>query len=119
MPLGYGRPDFDGLADGPAGSMPYPEFLTKVKSKEVEGVVFMPPSGNEAYAIINGKSVRIGKGWPVEVANSWSSPTWVVRILQNEGIPYSYNYDLRPAPKTYPKPGEKKPVEQYVPAGKM
>ena len=54
----------------------------------------MPPSGDEAYALIGGKSVRIGEGWPVEVSNSWSSPTWVVRILENEGIPYAYNYDL-------------------------
>lgn len=58
-----------------------------LKAKKVEGVVFMPPSGDVAFALIDGKSVRIGKGWPVEVSNSWSSPMWVVRILQNEGVP--------------------------------
>ena len=83
----YGRPDFNGLEDAPENSMPYPDFLKAIKDKKVEGVVFQPPMGNEAYAIIGGKSVRIGKGWPVEVSNSWSSPVWVVRILENEGVP--------------------------------
>ena len=32
--------------------------------------------------------MRIGEGWPIEISNSWSSPTWVVRILKNEGVPY-------------------------------
>ena len=75
----YGRPDFNGLEGAPAGSLPYPDFLKAVKEKKVEGVVFLPPSGNVAYAVIDGKSVRIGDGWPIEVSNSWSSPQWVVR----------------------------------------
>ena len=91
----YGRPDFNGLEDAPENSMPYPDFLKAIKDKKVEGVVFQPPMGNEAYAIIGGKSVRIGKGWPVEVSNSWSSPVWVVRILENEGVPYAWNFNLK------------------------
>lgn len=75
--------------------MPYPEFLKAVKAKKVDGVVFQPPSGDVAYALIEGTSVRMGEGWPVEVSNSWSSPTWVVRILENEGIPYTWNFDLK------------------------
>ena len=75
--------------------MPYPEFLQALKDKKVEGVVFQPPSGDVAFALIDGKSIRIGEGWPVEVSNSWSSPIWVVRILQNEGVPYAFNYDLK------------------------
>ena len=51
-------------------------------------------SSGSAFALIDGKSVRIGEGWPVEISNSWSSPTWVVRILQNEGVPYAFNFDL-------------------------
>jgi len=92
----YAATDFNGLAkaDAPAGAMPYPEFLAALKAKKVEGVIFQPPAGDVAYALIGGKSVRIGEGWPVEVSNSWSSPTWVVRILQNEGVPYAWNFDL-------------------------
>jgi len=75
--------------------MPYADFLAAVKAKKVEGVVFEPPSGDIAYALIDGKSVRIGEGWPVEIANSWSSPTWVVRILENEGVPYAWNFNLK------------------------
>ena len=51
-------------------------------------------TSGSAFALIDGKSVRIGEGWPVEISNSWSSPTWVVRILQNEGVPYAFNFDL-------------------------
>lgn len=93
----YSNPDFNGLPKqaAPANSMPYPDFLKALKEKRVEGVVFEPPMGDEAYAIVDGKSVRIGEGWPVEVSNSWSSPQWVVRILQNEEVPYVWNFDLK------------------------
>lgn len=74
--------------------MPYGEFLKALKDKKVEGVVFEPPSGSEAYAIVDGKSVRMGEGWPTDLGNSWSSPTWVVRILEEEGVPYKFNFDL-------------------------
>jgi len=113
----YGRPDFNGLEKAPPGSLPYPEFLEAVKQKKVEGVVFMPPSGDVAYALIGGKRVRIGKGWPIATSNSWSDPTWVARILQNEDVPYVFDYDLSPAKKkSYPKPGEKKAYTPYVPS---
>lgn len=41
----------------------------------------------------------MGKGWPVEISNSWSSPAWVARILDNEKIPFEYKYDLKLKPK--------------------
>jgi len=93
----YSNPEFNGLPKqaAPAGSLPYPDFLKALKEKRVEGVVFKPPMGDEAYAIVDGKSVRIGEGWPVEVSNSWSSPSWVVRILQNEGVPYAWDFNLK------------------------
>jgi hypothetical protein len=104
----YGRPDFNGMPAeyAPAGSLPYPDFLQALRDKRVEGVVFEPPSGDVAYALIDNKPVRIGEGWPVEVSNSWSSPTWVVRILDNEGVPYKFNYNLkmRPKARTAPPP---------------
>ena len=37
--------------------------------------------------------------YPVEISNSWSSPTWVVRILNNEKIPYKFTYDLKIKPQ--------------------
>ena len=113
----YGATDFDGLKkeDAPVGAMPYQEFLAAVKDKKVEGVVFQPPSGDEAYAIIGGKSLRIGEGWPVEISNSWSSPTWVVRILQNEGVPYAFNYDLTTKSKTTNKASYTPKTYKYEP----
>jgi hypothetical protein len=106
-------------------SMPYSDFLQAVKDKRVFGVDLMAPNGDEAYALIKdaagtGKRcseydpnarvvdgacrLRMGAGWPVEVSNSWSSPTWVMRILDNEKIPYRFNIDLKMkrVRKTYP-----------------
>jgi len=106
-------------------SMPYPDFLQAVKDKRVLGVDFIAPNGDEAYALIKddgaGKRcreydpdatvvddvcrLRMGTGWPVEVANSWSSPSWVIRILDNNKIPFEFKIDLKKKPvrKTYPK----------------
>ena len=81
--------------NAPTNSMPYPDFRKAIEDKRVEGVVFQPPMGNEAYAIIDGKSIRIGEGWPVEVSNGVSSPMAVVRILENEGVPYAWNFNLK------------------------
>lgn len=60
----YGRPDFNGMpaAESPKNALPYPDFLKALQEKKVEGVVFQPPFGNEAYALIDGKSIRIGEG---------------------------------------------------------
>ena len=93
----YGDLSYNGLEKEKAapGSMPYDDFLKAIKEKRVEGVVFQPPSGDEAWALIDGSPVRMGAGWPVEIANSWSSPSWVVRILENEGVPYTWNFDLK------------------------
>ena len=57
----YSNTDFNGLPkeDAPVGSLPYPDFLKALKEKKVEGVVFQPPSGDVAFALIDGKSVRI------------------------------------------------------------
>eukprot|EP00965_Chrysotila_dentata_P206512 6183577-Pleurochrysis_carterae.AAC.1 len=87
----YGGTDFNGLEGAPEGSLPYSEFLALIKEKRIQSVEFIPPSGDEAYAYVldasgNGvKRVRIGDGWPIEMANGWSSPTWVVRILKVAG----------------------------------
>lgn len=50
----YSNPQDNGMPaeDAPKGSLPYPDFLKALKEKKVEGVVFMPPSGDEAYALM-------------------------------------------------------------------
>merc|ERR1712194_73367 len=121
----YNGVDFNGLpkSAAPAGSMPYTEFLAALKAKKIEGVVFQPPAGDVAFALVDGKSVRIGEGWPVEVSNSWSSPQWVVRILQNEGVPYAWNFDLQAKSSYKDKPsylGDTKAktlYQPYIPGG--
>lgn len=49
----------------------------------------------------------MGAGWPVEMSNGWSSPTWVIRILKNENIPFEFvvNLKQKPVRKVYPRPG--------------
>ena len=34
--------------------------------------------------------VRIGEGYPIDTGDSWSSPLFVKRILDNKAIPYSF-----------------------------
>ena len=98
-----------GLEEAPEGSVPYPLFLQSLKAKLVERVEFEPPSGDVAYAYMRidgddkpATKVRMGQGWPVAVGNSWSDPIWVVRILENEGVPYKFNFDLAKKEK-YPR----------------
>lgn len=116
----YRGQTFNGLTNAPTNSMPYTDFLSAIKEKRVVGVDFKGPNGDEAYALIKepaegGKScksydpdgavieglcrLRMGEGWPVEDSAGWSSPTWVVRILTNEDIPYSFSYDTKVKPK--------------------
>ena len=97
----YKNQQFNGLEEAPEGSVPYPLFLQSLKAKLVERVEFEPPSGDVAYAYMRidgddkpATKVRMGQGWPVAVGNSWSDPIWVVRILENEGVPYKFNFDL-------------------------
>ena len=98
----YKNQQFNGLEEAPDGSVPYPLFLQSLKAKLVERVEFEPPSGDVAYAYMRidgddkpATKVRMGQGWPVAVGNSWSDPIWVVRILENEGVPYKFNFDLK------------------------
>lgn len=102
----YGDIGFNGLSKeaAPPGSMPYSEFLAALKAKKVERVIFEPPAGDEAYAVIDGNKIRVGEGWPIEMPNSWSSPSWVVRILENEKVPYTWNFDLRAGIAAKPSP---------------
>ena len=44
---------------------------------------------------------------PEQVSSSWSSPSWVVRILDNEQVPHALVIDLKKKPQraVYPKAG--------------
>ena len=65
------------------------------------------------------------------MSNSWSSPAWVVRILENEGVPYAWNFDLKaknklktggkyePYQPTYPRGLSVAGPVEFVPPPKM
>ena len=76
-------------AEAAPGSMPFVDVLRAIKDKKVEGVIFYAPFGDEAYAILDGKAVRIGQGWPVEVTNSQQTPRVVIPVLETEEVPYA------------------------------
>ena len=80
--------------EAPANSLPFAELLKQVKAKQVEGVIFFPPFGDEAYALIDGKTVRIGQGWPIEDNRSAQTPRIVIPILETEGVDYAWKFDL-------------------------
>ena len=63
-----------------------------MENKEVSSVEFLPPNGDVAFAILkeDGKRIRIGQGMPEEKGNGWSSPMYVMRILDNKGVPYKF-----------------------------
>jgi len=77
-------------------SIPFQEFLDKMSANQVDFVEFIAPNGDAAYATIKGEDgnslppIRIGQGYPIEIADSWSSPTFVVRICQNKKVPYKF-----------------------------
>ena len=52
-----------------------------------------PPSAAPASAPAAGgdpQRVRIGEGYPIDTGDSWSTPLFVKRILDNKSIPYSF-----------------------------
>ena len=90
----YRGNDFGGLkaSDIDEPSIPYQEFVQRLKAGEVEFVEFLAPNGDAAYATIKGKSgaIRVGEGYPIEQPGGWSSPAFVIRTVQNEGVPYKF-----------------------------
>jgi len=86
---GYGGLDDKGAeAVVDEESIDYVKFLDAVSDKKVERVDFYGPMGDIAYAMVGGKKIRIGEGFPVERSRGYSSPLWVARILDNYRIPY-------------------------------
>lgn len=85
--------EFDGLkaSDLHEDSIPYSDFVAKLKSGEVNFVEFLAPDGDVAYATFqDGKRIRIGEGYPIEQHDGYSSPAFAIRTVKNAGVPYKF-----------------------------
>lgn len=82
-------------------SVPFQEFLDKLSADQVSFVEFMAPNGDAAYATFKGtvgedgvataqKPIRIGQGYPTEDPEGWSSPSFVMRCVENKKVPYKF-----------------------------
>ena len=97
LPFNY-RGNEDGGLDASTldePSIPFKDFLERID--EVEFVEFLAPDGDAAYVTFKAKAdeekkkpIRVGQGFPVEQHDGWSSPAFVVKILQKRGIPYKF-----------------------------
>lgn len=105
----YRGTDFGGLkADDIAEpSVSYEEFVKSLQNGEVSFVEFLAPAGDVAYVTFAAKDggsqpapIRIGEGYPIEQADGWSSPAFVVRTVKNAGVPYKFTV---PALQAYKK----------------
>lgn len=93
LTFNYRGNDFGGLkaSDIDEPSISYQEFVQRLQAGEVEFVEFLAPNGDAAYATFQGgKSIRIGEGYPIEQPGGWSSPAFVIRTVQNAGVPYKF-----------------------------
>mmetsp|Transcript_165 Transcript_165/g.408 ORF Transcript_165/g.408 Transcript_165/m.408 type:complete len:199 (-) Transcript_165:59-655(-) len=78
-------------------SVPFLEFGKRLEKGEVAFVEFMYPHGDAAYVTFkpseeepDPKPIRIGEGFPLEQHDGWSSPAFVVRALNNYGVPHKF-----------------------------
>lgn len=62
---GYGGLDDLG-AKAPVGeaSLSYKDFLKAIEAKKIDRVDFYGPNGDQAYASMSGKVIRVGEGFP-------------------------------------------------------
>jgi len=102
--MGFGCGDSNGLNYGgsekPEGeaSIDYKDFLQAIEEKKVLRVEFLPPSGDIAFATMKDMEtpIRIGAGFPEEQSKGWGSPMYVMRILDNKGVPYKFKFEKKP-----------------------
>ncbi|CAM9964017.1 unnamed protein product [Ectocarpus sp. 8 AP-2014] len=103
--MGFGCGEFQGL-DYPGAPAPTDEdsitfksFLQSLDKGLVTKVDFLA-GGDKAYAFVKPDAageatrIRVGEGYPDEQGNSWSSPLWVVRALNDRNVPYHFEYNL-------------------------
>lgn len=113
--MGFGCSDSNELSyggsDRPEGedSIDFKDFLKAVDEKRVTMVEFLPPSGDLAFATIKDMAspIRIGAGFPEERSMGWSSPMYVMRILDNKGVPYRFKFEKKPYTGYQPMPDYK------------
>jgi hypothetical protein len=91
----YKGSDFAGLDASTLNepSIPYQEFVQKLKGGQVAFVEFLAPYGDVAYVTFKdagAKPIRIGEGYPIEQHDGWSSPAFAIRTVVNEGVPYKF-----------------------------
>jgi hypothetical protein len=97
----YRGSDFGGLQAADIGdepSIPYAEFMTKLKNGDVSFVEFLAPDGDVAYATLkpsagsSGSSnrIRIGEGYPIEQHDGYSSPAFAIRAVKNANVPFKF-----------------------------
>jgi len=93
----YKNSKFNGLdaSDLTEPSVPFLEFGDRLEKGEVVFVKFYAPDGDRAYVTFKSsegeeKPIRIGEGFPVEQHDGYSSPSFVVRALQNRNVPYKF-----------------------------
>mmetsp|Transcript_33792 Transcript_33792/g.38470 ORF Transcript_33792/g.38470 Transcript_33792/m.38470 type:complete len:177 (+) Transcript_33792:34-564(+) len=94
----YKNNKFNGLdaSDLKEPSVPFLEFGERLKKGEVALVKFYAPDGDRAYVTFKSseggeeKPIRIGEGFPIEQHDGYSSPSFVVRALQNYNVPYKF-----------------------------
>jgi hypothetical protein len=85
--------EFDGLkaSDLNEDSIPYVDFVAKLKYGEIQYVEFLAPDGDVAYATFqDGKRIRICEGYPIEKHDGYSSPAFAIRTVKNAGVPYKF-----------------------------
>ena len=78
-------------------SIDYADFITLLNDGYVKFVEFLAPNGDKAYATIVLASkddkdkkdaetmrIRIGRGYPTEDPEGWSSPSFVIRTVKEK-----------------------------------
>lgn len=73
-------------------SVPFKEFAERLQKGEVSFVEFLAPDGDAAYVTFKGTEgkIRVGEGYPLEQHDGWSSPSFVVRAVANNNVPYKF-----------------------------
>jgi len=69
----------------------YEQFLKLLTDKKIVRAEFKN-AGRACYVQVEGvdKMVRIGANYPLEDPKGWSSPSFVIRSLEDKQVPYKY-----------------------------
>ncbi|KAG8457338.1 hypothetical protein KFE25_014067 [Diacronema lutheri] len=101
--LGFGCNNYNGQGFGgmaaptDEATMPFAQFAAQLKDPEqrarVAKVDIYGAGGDKVYvSFADGTKARLGEGLPIDDSNGWSSPLWLVRILDNVNVPHAYHF---------------------------